>query len=166
MHTLMEVSQNSATPSDTPIQTSAPSQLPKIVKVDSVPQLLIPNEPLSFRVTFLIVKYVFIVTNLMGAVVSLYLLCSDEGIEWNSQNALKVLGLMFFIILAVVALFGAIKEECYIVLTYDLFIVSMAVITIINVWSVIYQSLLIVLYVCLCLGFAYLLYRKHPSPSI
>ncbi|RWS26595.1 hypothetical protein B4U80_08048 [Leptotrombidium deliense] len=104
--------------------------------------------------------------NVMVAAVSLYMLCSDEsGLVWNADNALVVLGFMFFIILAIVALFGALKEESYVIITYDLFILVIGIISCINSWRSLWEEILIMVFVSLSFLFAFLLYRKHPIPS-
>ena len=69
---------------------------------------------------------------------------------------------MFQIVLNFVALYGAIKEECYLILTYNLFISSIYVVSFIYKWRPLIELLSFGLYIAFSFFFSYLIYLRHP----
>lgn len=69
------------------------------------------------------------------------------------------LGLIFGIILAVVAILGSLREECYLVLTNSIALACVFVATLFKPLAA-FEELLIFCYVALSFYFSFLLYRR------
>lgn len=115
------------------------------------------------RLLFAAIKYVFIFLNVAALAVSSWSLFGpNDLIVWQYNNSLLILGLMFGIVLTFVALYGAIKEECYLILTYNLFITPIYVLAYIYQWRSLPELISLAFYIVICYLLAFLVYRKHP----
>lgn len=121
------------------------------------------NESRLQRLLFMTIKYVFIFLNVSALGVSSWCLFGpNDPVPWQYSNSLLILGLMFGIVLTFVALYGAIKEECYLIVTYNLFITPIYVLAYVYRWAPLPELIALAFYVVLCYLLAFLVYRKHP----
>lgn len=111
----------------------------------------------SLNGPFLAIKYAFILINVIQIIVAAYLLYSSE---WNPENALLILLLIFNGILSVVAVLGSFKEECYLVLTYGIGVTLILLATVIFFSRSILEELSILVYVLFSFLFAFMLFRR------
>ena len=117
----------------------------------------------KFDPQFLIVKYLFMLLNVIELIAASLLLYNTR---WTPDNSLVILGLIFGLILSCMALLGSFKEECYLVLTYSIAITSCFLATLFYAhnWQ---QELIIFVYALFSFYFSYLLYNKtRPTPLI
>lgn len=122
-----------------------------------------PAEGRLQRLFFMAVKYAIIVVNLAALGVSMWSLFGpNDPVPWQYSNSLLILGLMFGIVLTFVALYGAIKEECYLILTYNLFVTPIYVLAYIYHWRSVPELIALGFYLLVAYLLAFLLYRKHP----
>uniref|UniRef100_T1KUX5 MARVEL domain-containing protein n=1 Tax=Tetranychus urticae TaxID=32264 RepID=T1KUX5_TETUR len=137
------------------------SQKKKVTIVDELPSNALAQETTSFRWLFLFVKWLFISINSICLAGQLYCLFAPHVIIWSPETALLILGIFFGTVLAFVALFGAVKEECYIILTYNIFISVIYIVSVFQQWRSMAEEISLFFYVLLCFLFAHLIYRKH-----
>jgi hypothetical protein len=124
---------------------------------------LAPVESALQRLLFAAIKYVFIFLNVAALAVSIWCLFGpNDPVVWQYSNSLLILGLMFGIVLTFVALYGAIKEECYLILTYNLFVTPIYVLAYVYHWRPLAQLIALAFYLVLCYLLAFLVYRKQP----
>ena len=123
------------------------------------------DSSVAFKWLFLINKYIFILVNASALGFFLYLLILP-GFEWKPESSLLILGIIFSMVLSFVALYGAFKEESYFIITYNLFITVIYVISVYRAWRNIYEEISLFFYLLLCFLLAYLMNRKHPLSSM
>lgn len=121
------------------------------------------NESTFMRIFFKLLKYLFIFLNFSALLASGWSLFGpNEIIVWKYDNSLLILGLMFFMVLCFVALYGSLKEECYLILTYDLFITAIYLVSFINEWRPLMELLCFGFYIALSFLLSYLVYLRNP----
>ena len=122
------------------------------------------DSSIAFKWLFLINKYIFILVNASALGLFLYLLILP-GFEWSSDSALLILGIIFGMVLSFVALYGAFKEESYFIITYNLFITVIYIVSVYQAWRNVYEQVSLFFYLLLCFLLAYLMNRKRPLSS-
>ncbi|KAI1295624.1 hypothetical protein HDE_05356 [Halotydeus destructor] len=134
--------------------------LTRSVTLNDVPQeFAIPaNLKSKFDPVFSLTKYLFIILNLVAFLTAFYLLYHAD---WNPDNSLVILGLIFGAILSVLAMMGSLREESYLVLTYAMCATLFFLGTLFH-WVDLVAILSLLCYLVLCFFFAFLLYRKAP----
>lgn len=138
----------------------------KTVSIVTGSPIFLGHETTSFKWLYLFVKWLFITVNIMTLAGLLYCLFAPNAIIWTPDTALLILGIFFGIVLSFVALFGAIKEECYIILTYNIFISVIYIVSVYHQWRSLPEEISLFFYVLLCFLFAHLTYRKYPAPTM
>lgn len=118
------------------------------------------------QIQLILVKNLFIVINLAIVGSSLYVLSMSDEDFWRPDNAIIILGLIFGIILCVIGIFGGLKDEDYLVLTYSLVALVFFILLSIYHTKELIQEILMGLYVLLCFYFSYLLHRKQKVVEI
>lgn len=114
-------------------------------------------------IIYMLFKYTFILTNIIFFLLAIYLLMRKEIVPWTADNALVICGLFFGVILAATGVFGALKDESYIVLTYSIAILSIVLwVTVLNTRNV-YEELGLFAYVIYSFSFSYIIHHKSPS---
>lgn len=137
----------------------------KSVNIVTNASIFLGQETTSFRWLFLLVKWLFITINAVALAGQLYCLFAPNVIIWSPETALLILGVFFGIVLSFVALFGAVKEQCYIILTYNIFISVIYFVSVYHQWRSLIEEISLFFYVLLCYLFAHLMYRKCPIPT-
>lgn len=118
------------------------------------------------QIQLILVKNLFIVINLAIVGSSIYVLSMSDDDFWRPNNALIILGLIFGIILCVIGIFGGLKDEDYLVLTYSIAALVTFILLTIYQTKELLQEIIIGLYVLLCFYFSYLLHRKSKMVEI
>ena len=114
----------------------------------------------------ILVKNLFIVINLAIVGCSIYVLSMSGDDFWRPDNALIILGLIFGIILGVIGIFGGLKDEGYLILTYSLVALVIFIILTIYQTKELLEEFLMGLYVLLCFYLSFLLHRKQKVVEI
>lgn len=152
---------------DEDIDTNSASSRPiKSVNIVTDSKTLLGQETPVFRWLYFFVKWMFICINGFCLGLFFYLLFAPNAILWTPETALIILGIFFGIVLCFVALFGAIKEECYIILTYNIFVAVIYVVSVYYTWRSLPEEISLFFYLLLSFLFAHLLHRKNPTPAM
>ena len=113
-----------------------------------------------------LLKYTFVCMNTASIVISAYVLfiANDAPSLWIPRNSLIILGLIFGMILSVIAIRGGMKEELYLVLTYSVIIAIVFVLSILTLKPVNAYTLVIsTAYAAVCFSYSLALYLKPPK---
>lgn len=118
------------------------------------------------QIQLILAKNLFIVINLAIFGSTTYVLSMAGDDFWRPDNALVIVGLIFGMIVSVIGIFGGLKDEDYLVLTYSL--VALITFILLSVYHTreLMEEILMALYVLLCFYFSYLLHRKQKVVDI
>lgn len=118
------------------------------------------------RVQLLALKYTFVCMNMTSIAISAYVLFIANAAPnlWIPRNSLIILGLIFGMILSVIAIRGGMKEELYLVLTYSSVVAIVYVLCLVHMMlNDVYSATIATAYVAVCFYYSLLLYLKPPK---
>jgi hypothetical protein len=122
----------------------------------------------SKRVQLRVVKYMFVSMNLASIAISAYVLFIGNAAPnlWIPRNALIILGLIFGLILSVIAIRGGMKEELYLVLTYSVIVSIIYALCLLNLMLTnVYSATISTAYVAICFYYSLLIHLK-PAKAV
>ena len=140
------------------------------VDVESRAESLLPTDWVSRakHVQLLVLKYTFVCMNMVSIAISAYVLfmANDAAKLWTPPNSLIILGLIFGMILSVIAIRGGLKEELYLVLTYSLVVACVYLLCLIySMWATASSAAISTAYLAVSLFYSLLLYLK-PAKAV
>lgn len=115
------------------------------------------------QIQLLVFKYVFVCMNMASIAISAYMLfiANNAPSLWIPTNSLLILGLIFGMILSVIAIRGGMKEELYLVLTYSVIIAIVFCLCILkSLLTDVYSAGISCVYVAVCFYYSLLLHLK------
>lgn len=118
------------------------------------------------HVQLLVFKYTFVCMNMASIAISAYVLFIANAAHnlWIPQNSLIILGLIFGMILSVIAIRGGMKEELYLVLTYTIVAAIVYALCLLHMMlTEAYSATIATAYVTICFYYSLLLHLKPPK---